>query len=115
MQDRTQKQNTNEPKRYQKIGVLWKRQTTDNRGYLSGRITMIDEFGMSKDYPISVWPNDKKAPGDKNPDYKIDLDTQGVRPTPSFDKRSAAVASSPPQADVDSSQAATPPKAEPLI
>lgn len=68
--------------RYKRIGVLWKKQTTDNRGYLSGRLTMSDEFGISKDYAISIWPSRNKTSGDNNPDYVIDMDTERTKSSP---------------------------------
>ena len=79
-------QNTKEKEqknyRYQRCGGLWKKQTADGRGYLSGRITFVDEFGVSKDYSISVWPNKTKVAGDTKFDYTIDYDTQSVKNSP---------------------------------
>lgn len=68
--------------RYQRCGGLWKKQTADGRGYLSGRITFVDEFGVSKDYSISVWPNKTKVAGDTKFDYTIDYDTQNIKNSP---------------------------------
>lgn len=87
--------------RYQKAGGLWKRQTTDGRGYLSGRMTLVDEFGCSKDYSISVWPNRSKVAGDTKFDYSIDLDTQATKPSPPRKPRpdAAAPVVSPPVAN----------------
>ena len=73
------KEQKNANKRYQRCGGLWKKQTADGRGYLSGRITFVDEFGVSKDYSISVWPNKTKVAGDTKFDYTIDYDTQNVK------------------------------------
>lgn len=79
-------QNTKEKEqknyRYQRCGGLWKKQTADGRGYLSGRITFVDEFGVSKDYSISVWPNKTKVAGDTKFDYTIDYDTQNIKNSP---------------------------------
>jgi hypothetical protein len=72
--------------RYQRCGGLWKKQTSDGRGYLSGRITLEDEFGISKDYSISVWPNKNKIAGDTKFDYTIDFDTQATKPSPARKK-----------------------------
>lgn len=84
MSSNNQKPNASSSKsnRYKRIGVLWKRQTADNRGYLSGRLTMSDEFGISKDYSISIWPSRNKVTGDNNPDYVIDMDTENVKNSP---------------------------------
>lgn len=84
MSSNNQKPNASSSKsnRYKRIGVLWKRQTADNRGYLSGRLTMSDEFGISKDYSISIWPSRNKVAGDNNPDYVIDMDTENIKNSP---------------------------------
>lgn len=76
--------------RYQRCGGLWKKQTSDGRGYLSGRITFVDEFGVSKDYSISVWPNKTKVAGDTKFDYTIDYDTQSIKNSPARNSSSSA-------------------------
>ena len=79
-------QNTKEKEqknyRYQPCGALWKRKTADGRGYLSGRFTMLDEFGVSKDYSVSIWPNREKIDGDNQPDFNVNYDTQNIKNSP---------------------------------
>lgn len=43
---------------------------------------MADEFGISKDYAISIWPSRNKVAGDNNPDYVMDMDTERVKTSP---------------------------------
>lgn len=93
--------------RYQRCGGLWKKQTTDGRGYLSGRITFVDEFGVSKDYSISVWPNKNKIAGDTKFDYTIDFDTQATKPSPARKKS--------PEAQISATSIAAQTKAEELL
>ncbi len=81
--------------RYQRCGGLWKKQTADGRGYLSGRFTIVDDFGISKDYSISVWPNKGKIAGDTKFDYTIDYDTQGTKNSPARKKPPEAEPLSP--------------------
>ncbi len=85
MQNKTQEK-ANKNKRYQPCGVLWKKKRDDGSGYLSGRFTMLDEFGISKDYSISVWPNRNMVEGKNSPDFVIDYDTQGTKNSPARKK-----------------------------
>ncbi len=105
-----QNQNENKTqKRYQPCGALWKKKTADGRGFLSGRFTMLDEFGVSKDYSVSVWPNRKKVDGDNQPDFNVDYDTQTIKNSPARKKPSEAQSLSP------SSSIAAQNKAEELL
>lgn len=97
-----QKSNIN--KRYQSCGALWKKKRDDGSGYLSGRFTMPDEFGISKDYSISIWPNRNKVEGKNSPDFVIDYDTQGTKNSPARKK--------PPETNPPATSAATQSKEE---
>lgn len=95
MENNTQKSETPvKNSRYQRAGGLWKKETKDGRGYLSGRFTIKDQFGVDKDYYISVWPNRNKVEGDTKFDYHIDYDTEATKnakPRPPFVKKTAPV------------------------
>lgn len=96
MQNQNESKTQNkEQKRYQPCGALWKKKTADGRGFLSGRFTMLDEFGVSKDYSVSVWPNRKKTDGDNQPDFNVDYDTQTIKNSPARKKSSETQSPSP--------------------
>lgn len=107
MENTTQTPKEQKNYRYQRCGGLWKKQTADGRGYLSGRITFVDEFGISKDYTISVWPNKNKVAGDTKFDYTIDYDTQATKPSTARKK--------PPEVQSPASSVAAQVKAEELL
>lgn len=58
----------------QKIGVLWKRTTSSGKTFLSGLIEEIRFDGRGVKMKVSIWSNDNKQEGTKQPDCIVWLD-----------------------------------------
>lgn len=66
----------------QKLGALWKRTTKAGKHFLAG---VLEQDGVKT--KITVWPNDYKEPGSRQPDFIITLDD--------YDPAKAAAAAAP--------------------
>lgn len=53
-----------------KIGVLWKKESKQNKAYLTGKL----DLGALGESRIMIFANEKK--NDKHPDYSISLVTE---------------------------------------
>lgn len=77
----------------QKIGALWKRTTDSGKTFLSGVIEEIRFDGTGLKFKISIWTNDAKKDGSKQPDCIVYLDEYKPSAKPA---RAAAQADDPP-------------------
>lgn len=58
----------------QNIGALWKRSTESGKTFLSGTIEETRFDGTGLKLKVSIWPNDAKKDGSKQPDCIVYLD-----------------------------------------